>query len=133
MFLTSAHLVLAMEYAAGGDLAHYTSVRRGLGEEEARWFFQQIMIAVDYCHRMVGWAGAAAGPGGAGRGWPGCAAPRGGAPRLAHPLRGWRPRAQPRKVLPPPQARRPGSARSWKPRMHESCCRVPPPPPGRRA
>ena len=53
VFLTSTHLVLAMEYAAGGDLAHYTSVRRGLGEEEARWFFQQIMIAVDYCHRMV--------------------------------------------------------------------------------
>ena len=25
--------------------------RRGLPEAEARWFFQQLMTAVDYCHR----------------------------------------------------------------------------------
>jgi serine/threonine protein kinase len=42
-----------MEYAAGGDLFRYVSARRGLPEDEARWFFQQLMIAVDYCHRMV--------------------------------------------------------------------------------
>ena len=53
VFLTSSHLVLAMEYAAGGDLFRYVSARRGLPEDEARWFFQQLMIAVDYCHRMV--------------------------------------------------------------------------------
>ncbi|EFN57458.1 hypothetical protein CHLNCDRAFT_57249 [Chlorella variabilis] len=52
VFLTSSHLVLAMEYAAGGDLFRYVSARRGLPEDEARWFFQQLMIAVDYCHRM---------------------------------------------------------------------------------
>ena len=53
MFLTKTHLVLAMEYAAGGDLFRYVSARRGLPEDEARWFFQQLMVAVDYCHRMV--------------------------------------------------------------------------------
>lgn len=54
VFLTRTHLVLAMEYAAGGDLFRYVSTRRGLPEDEARWFFQQLMVAVDYCHRMVG-------------------------------------------------------------------------------
>jgi serine/threonine protein kinase len=53
VFLTKTHLVLAMEYAAGGDLFRYVSARRGLPEDEARWFFQQLMVAVDYCHRMV--------------------------------------------------------------------------------
>ena len=38
---------------AGGDLFRYVSTRRGLPEDEARWFFQQLMVAVDYCHRMV--------------------------------------------------------------------------------
>ncbi|EFN57457.1 hypothetical protein CHLNCDRAFT_142950 [Chlorella variabilis] len=52
VFLTKTHLVLAMEYAAGGDLFRYVSARRGLPEDEARWFFQQLMVAVDYCHRM---------------------------------------------------------------------------------
>ncbi|KAI7844334.1 hypothetical protein COHA_002132 [Chlorella ohadii] len=52
VFLTSTHLVLSMEYAPGGDLFRYVAARRGLPEDEARWFFQQLMIAVDYCHRM---------------------------------------------------------------------------------
>jgi len=53
VFLTQTHLVLAMEHAGGGDLFKFVSSRRGLPEDEARWFFQQLMIAVDYCHRMV--------------------------------------------------------------------------------
>ena len=53
VFLTPTHLVLAMEYAAGGDLYKYVSSRRGVAEDEARWFFQQLVVAVDYCHRMV--------------------------------------------------------------------------------
>ncbi|KAL4425747.1 hypothetical protein ABPG75_009763 [Micractinium tetrahymenae] len=52
VFLTKTHLVLAMEYAAGGDLFRYAAARRGLHEDEARWFFQQLILAVDYCHRM---------------------------------------------------------------------------------
>ena len=54
VFLTATHLVLVMEYAAGGDLAHYVAAKQGLTEGEARWFFQQLIVAVDYCHRMVG-------------------------------------------------------------------------------
>jgi len=61
VFLTPTHLVLAMEYAQGGDLFQLVAARRGLPEDEARWFFQQLMIAVDYCHRMV------RGPAGPGR------------------------------------------------------------------
>ena len=53
MFLTHDYLVLVMEYAGGGDLYHHGAKRRGLRESEARWVFQQIMLAVDYCHRMV--------------------------------------------------------------------------------
>lgn len=56
-----------MEYAAGGDLFRFVALRRGLSEPEARWFFQQLIIAVDYCHRMVRPQGGA-GRGGAGRG-----------------------------------------------------------------
>ena len=53
VFLTPDYLALAMEYAPGGDLFRYVSARRGLSEEEARWFFQQLIVAIDYCHRMV--------------------------------------------------------------------------------
>ena len=60
VFLTDDYLVLAMEYAAGGDLFKLVSSRRGLPEDDARWLFQQIMFAIDYCHRMVS---ALAGPG----------------------------------------------------------------------
>lgn len=42
-----------MEYAPGGDLFEYVVKKKGLKEEEARWFFQQLIIAIDYCHRMV--------------------------------------------------------------------------------
>ena len=53
VFLTATHLVLVMEYAAGGDLAQYVAARQGLCEPEARHFFQQLIVALDYCHRMV--------------------------------------------------------------------------------
>ena len=42
-----------MEYAAGGDMFEYVVRRGGLREAEARWFFQQLVVAVDYIHRMV--------------------------------------------------------------------------------
>ncbi len=41
-----------MEYAPGGDLFKVVSHLRGLSEDNARWFFQQIVLAIDYCHRM---------------------------------------------------------------------------------
>ena len=52
VFLTPTHLAIAMEYAPGGDLFSYVSQRGGLSEEDARWFFQQLVIGLDYCHRL---------------------------------------------------------------------------------
>jgi serine/threonine-protein kinase SRK2 len=52
VFLTDTHLVLVMEYAAGGNLFQYVSQRCGLTERDARWFFQQLVIALHFCHRM---------------------------------------------------------------------------------
>eukprot|EP00208_Stichococcus_sp_RCC1054_P006645 CAMPEP_0206137726 /NCGR_PEP_ID=MMETSP1473-20131121/2795_1 /ASSEMBLY_ACC=CAM_ASM_001109 /TAXON_ID=1461547 /ORGANISM="Stichococcus sp, Strain RCC1054" /LENGTH=349 /DNA_ID=CAMNT_0053530941 /DNA_START=308 /DNA_END=1357 /DNA_ORIENTATION=- len=57
VFMTEKHLAIAMEYAPGGDLSEYVDAckRAGLGgvpETDARWFFQQFIIAVDYCHRL---------------------------------------------------------------------------------
>lgn len=52
VFLTQRHLVLVMEYAAGGDLFSLVQSQKGLSEEDARWFFQQIVIAIDYCHKL---------------------------------------------------------------------------------
>ena len=54
VFLTKEHLAIAMEYAPGGDMFEYVVRKGGLRESEARWFFQQLIIAIDYIHRMVG-------------------------------------------------------------------------------
>ena len=53
VFLTKQYLAIAMEYAAGGDMFQYVKHRGGLEEVEARWFFQQLIIGMDYCHKMV--------------------------------------------------------------------------------
>ncbi|KAK2076525.1 hypothetical protein QBZ16_005285 [Prototheca wickerhamii] len=52
VFLTPTHLGVVMECANGGDLHSYISRRaeRRLSEGEARWFFQQIVVGLDYCH-----------------------------------------------------------------------------------
>lgn len=31
----------------------YRVCRGGLDEKEARWFFKQLILALDYCHKMV--------------------------------------------------------------------------------
>lgn len=78
VLLTTTHLGLVMEYCPGGDLFEYVVKRRGLHEDEgtaytsalmrmvtsvktftARWFFQQLMVAVDYLHKLV-WCTASA-------------------------------------------------------------------------
>jgi len=51
-FLTPKYLGIAMEYAAGGDLYKFVAANRGLDENKARWFFQQLILALDYCHKM---------------------------------------------------------------------------------
>eukprot|EP01025_Chloroclados_australasicus_P057467 TRINITY_DN7162_c0_g1_i7.p1 TRINITY_DN7162_c0_g1~~TRINITY_DN7162_c0_g1_i7.p1 ORF type:complete len:328 (-),score=3.70 TRINITY_DN7162_c0_g1_i7:1329-2312(-) len=59
VILTPSHLALCMEYASGGSLTSYVSDRwnstpeRGglfLSEDEARYFFIQFVLAVEYCH-----------------------------------------------------------------------------------
>ena len=50
--------------AAGGDMFEYVVRKGGLRESEARWFFQQLIVAVDYIHRMVRGRGAGGGRGG---------------------------------------------------------------------
>jgi len=57
VFLTKRYLGISMEYAAGGDMFDFF-VRnkafvnaKGLHEELARWFFQQLIVALDFCHK----------------------------------------------------------------------------------
>ncbi|XP_043697883.1 serine/threonine-protein kinase SAPK2-like [Telopea speciosissima] len=50
--LTPTHLAIVMEYAAGGELfARICSAGR-FSEDEARYFFQQLISGVSYCHSM---------------------------------------------------------------------------------
>eukprot|EP01023_Acetabularia_acetabulum_P051062 TRINITY_DN5606_c0_g1_i4.p2 TRINITY_DN5606_c0_g1~~TRINITY_DN5606_c0_g1_i4.p2 ORF type:complete len:349 (-),score=32.26 TRINITY_DN5606_c0_g1_i4:911-1876(-) len=51
VFVTEKFLAIVMEYADQGDLQEYVVERTGLTENEARWFFQQLIIAVDFCHK----------------------------------------------------------------------------------
>lgn len=53
VFLTPHYLAIAMEFVAGGDMFEYVVRKGGLKESEARWFFQQLIVGVDYLHRMV--------------------------------------------------------------------------------
>ena len=53
VFLTPHYLAIAMEFAPGGDMFEYVVRKNGLKEDEARWFFQQLIVALDYCHRTV--------------------------------------------------------------------------------
>uniref|UniRef100_A0A7R9VAN1 Protein kinase domain-containing protein n=1 Tax=Chlamydomonas euryale TaxID=1486919 RepID=A0A7R9VAN1_9CHLO len=51
VFLTSEHICIAMEYATGGSLFEYVQKQGRLKEAVARWFFQQLVIGTDYCHK----------------------------------------------------------------------------------
>jgi len=53
VFLTPTHLGIAMEYAAGGELFERIVKAGRFSEDEARYFFQQLISGVDYCHRSV--------------------------------------------------------------------------------
>eukprot|EP00803_Ostreobium_quekettii_P004335 evm.model.scf_823.11 EVM.evm.TU.scf_823.11 scf_823:61607-62918(+) len=52
VFLTKEYLCIVMEYAPGGDVMDYMKKKNGLTEDEARWFFQQLILGLDYCHKM---------------------------------------------------------------------------------
>ena len=58
VFLTPKSLAIVMEYAPGGDLFEYVLTNKssipcqGLAEDTARWFFQQMIVALDFCHEL---------------------------------------------------------------------------------
>lgn len=52
LFLTNSHLAVVLEYVEGGDLFQYCAENGPLPEEQARRFFQQLVIGLDYCHAM---------------------------------------------------------------------------------
>lgn len=49
---TAGELYLVLEYVAGGELFDYICERGRLPAEEALDYFQQLMAAIDYCHRF---------------------------------------------------------------------------------
>jgi serine/threonine-protein kinase SRK2 len=51
VFLCGSNICIAMEYASGGNLRSLINQVGQLQEPAARWFFQQMIVAVDYCHR----------------------------------------------------------------------------------
>lgn len=51
VFLTSTHLGIVMEYAAGGELFDRIVKAGRFAEDEARYFFQQLISGVAWCHR----------------------------------------------------------------------------------
>ncbi len=53
VFLTTTHLGIAMEYAAGGELFDRIVKAGRFSEDEARYFFQQLISGVAWCHREV--------------------------------------------------------------------------------
>ncbi|XP_021889857.1 serine/threonine-protein kinase SRK2A-like [Carica papaya] len=50
--LTPTHLAIVMEYAAGGELFERICNAGRFSEDEARYFFQQLISGVNYCHSM---------------------------------------------------------------------------------
>lgn len=52
VFLTPTHLAIVMEYAAGGELFERICTAGRFSEDEARYFFQQLISGVSYCHSM---------------------------------------------------------------------------------
>ncbi|KAG2680093.1 hypothetical protein I3760_11G082200 [Carya illinoinensis] len=52
VFLTPTHLAIVMEYAAGGELFERICSAGRFSEDEGRFFFQQLISGVSYCHTM---------------------------------------------------------------------------------
>lgn len=58
VFLTPQHLAIVMEFAAGGDMFEYVIKHKGsapgegLPEDVARGFFQQLILALDFCQKL---------------------------------------------------------------------------------
>ncbi|KAL8093766.1 serine/threonine-protein kinase SRK2B-like isoform X2 [Apium graveolens] len=52
VLLTPTHLLIVMEYAARGELYDRVINAGRFSEDEARYFFQQLISGVSYCHSM---------------------------------------------------------------------------------
>ncbi|XP_002517501.2 serine/threonine-protein kinase SAPK3 [Ricinus communis] len=52
VLLAPTHLAIVMEYAAGGELFARICNAGRFSEDEARFFFQQLISGVSYCHSM---------------------------------------------------------------------------------
>ncbi|XP_071701956.1 serine/threonine-protein kinase SRK2I-like [Rutidosis leptorrhynchoides] len=52
VILTPTHLAIVMEYVAGGELFDRICSAGRFNEDEARYFFQQLISGVSYCHAM---------------------------------------------------------------------------------
>ncbi|XP_044488568.1 serine/threonine-protein kinase SRK2E isoform X1 [Mangifera indica] len=52
VILTPSHLAIVMEYASGGELFERICNAGRFSEDEARFFFQQLISGVSYCHSM---------------------------------------------------------------------------------
>lgn len=52
LILTPTHLAIVMEYASGGELFERICNAGRFSEDEARFFFQQLISGVSYCHAM---------------------------------------------------------------------------------
>ncbi|XP_011649203.1 serine/threonine-protein kinase SRK2E isoform X2 [Cucumis sativus] len=50
--LTPTHIAIVMEYASGGELFERICNAGRFSEDEARFFFQQLISGVSYCHAM---------------------------------------------------------------------------------
>ncbi|XP_065875141.1 serine/threonine-protein kinase SRK2I isoform X1 [Euphorbia lathyris] len=52
VILTPTHLAIVMEYASGGELFEKICNAGRFREDEARFYFQQLISGVSYCHAM---------------------------------------------------------------------------------
>ncbi|XP_057541708.1 serine/threonine-protein kinase SRK2I-like [Amaranthus tricolor] len=52
VILTPTHLAIVMEYASGGELFERICNAGRFNEDEARFFFQQLISGVSHCHAM---------------------------------------------------------------------------------
>ncbi|CAL9080306.1 unnamed protein product [Musa textilis] len=50
VILTPTHLAIVMEYTSGGELSERICNAGRFSEDEARFFFQQLISGVSYCH-----------------------------------------------------------------------------------
>lgn len=53
VILTQKHLAIAMEFAAGGELFDRIVKAGRFSENEARYYFQQLVNGIEYCHKSV--------------------------------------------------------------------------------